>query len=321
MTARHAADQSESFPPTRKIRLTVGTCERNLFVWQFFALCIQQGSESDFDWTPREPEIVAVGRGCASAFASRRRPSLDRVYSAQTACTEPQLDNNNDWCEACNGSGSFLCCEGCPRSFHFACLEPPMDPCALPESAWFCAMCHDQGSPSLMNNGSVGKQQPKAKIRLKASPFFWPLPRQNPSEFALPLEITLPYPNPRPFASEANLGLLCHKCGLSALQAPLARCTECPLAWHYDCLTPPLCSEPSQVDWCCPVHPEYYAEGSRKHKRKQLRPLCSVDVDTESEIRVALAFKSGKPHLGARIRFGSGEERPSYVAFGCSTEH
>lgn len=33
-----------------------------------------------------------------------------------------------------------ICCDGCPRSFHGACLEPPADQNSLPEP-WFCQDC------------------------------------------------------------------------------------------------------------------------------------------------------------------------------------
>ncbi|CDZ96379.1 PHD Zn-finger protein [Phaffia rhodozyma] len=51
----------------------------------------------------------------------------------------PQL--NNDYCEACKGIGRFLCCDGCPRSFHFLCLDPPIDFDNIPEEQWFCKEC------------------------------------------------------------------------------------------------------------------------------------------------------------------------------------
>ncbi|KAI9297218.1 hypothetical protein K502DRAFT_288323, partial [Neoconidiobolus thromboides FSU 785] len=48
---------------------------------------------------------------------------------------------NNDYCECCNGTGTFLCCDSCPRSFHFTCLDPPVDPDNLPADDWYCRVC------------------------------------------------------------------------------------------------------------------------------------------------------------------------------------
>jgi hypothetical protein len=43
---------------------------------------------------------------------------------------------NEEICGACGGPGRFLCCEGCPKSFHFTCLDPPIDENQLPEDSW-----------------------------------------------------------------------------------------------------------------------------------------------------------------------------------------
>ncbi|ORX38375.1 hypothetical protein BD324DRAFT_578261 [Kockovaella imperatae] len=49
---------------------------------------------------------------------------------------------NQDFCSACRGTGKFLCCDGCPRSFHFMCLEPPFKIDELPqEETWYCKKC------------------------------------------------------------------------------------------------------------------------------------------------------------------------------------
>lgn len=44
---------------------------------------------------------------------------------------------NEEICGACGGPGRFLCCEGCPKSFHFTCLDPPIDENDLPEDSWY----------------------------------------------------------------------------------------------------------------------------------------------------------------------------------------
>jgi hypothetical protein len=48
---------------------------------------------------------------------------------------------NEDICSSCGGLGNFICCDACPRSFHFTCAEPPLDPQNLPETDWFCCVC------------------------------------------------------------------------------------------------------------------------------------------------------------------------------------
>lgn len=55
---------------------------------------------------------------------------------------------NEDICSSCGGLGNFICCDACPRSFHFTCAEPPLDPQNLPESDWFCSQCQSRNEPS-----------------------------------------------------------------------------------------------------------------------------------------------------------------------------
>jgi hypothetical protein len=35
----------------------------------------------------------------------------------------------------------MICCEECPASLHFSCCVVPLDPSALPEGDWYCAVC------------------------------------------------------------------------------------------------------------------------------------------------------------------------------------
>ncbi|SCU92082.1 LAFA_0F07888g1_1 [Lachancea sp. 'fantastica'] len=48
---------------------------------------------------------------------------------------------NDDFCFSCRQPGIFLCCDTCPKSFHFMCCNPPLDPDNLPEGDWSCAEC------------------------------------------------------------------------------------------------------------------------------------------------------------------------------------
>lgn len=57
---------------------------------------------------------------------------------------------NEDHCSACRSIGALVYCDGCPRAFHFRCLDPPMDASDIPggDSRWFCPACDIRKNPS-----------------------------------------------------------------------------------------------------------------------------------------------------------------------------
>lgn len=66
------------------------------------------------------------------------------VFSKPDPPVQPQPSPhiiNEDVCSSCGGLGNFICCDACPRSFHFTCAEPPLDPQNLPEDDWYCNEC------------------------------------------------------------------------------------------------------------------------------------------------------------------------------------
>lgn len=69
-----------------------------------------------------------------------------------------------------------MCCDGCPRSFHFKCVDPPLSENQLPDN-WFCNVCKAlRNPPSNGNTGAFG-----ALITV--------LEKKNPSAFHLPKDI------------------------------------------------------------------------------------------------------------------------------------
>ncbi|SPO22971.1 uncharacterized protein UTRI_01649 [Ustilago trichophora] len=139
-------------------------------------------------------------------------PSSTSIDTNLTPRLEDKGTANNDFCETCGGHGRFVCCDGCPRSFHFFCMSPPLDIDEMPASnaaevlgpakanaaqkgngkagsaeaelnmdeMWFCSVC-------------VAERKPKAASKPKGlGPFGYLLPvlsRQNPKSFQLPADV------------------------------------------------------------------------------------------------------------------------------------
>ncbi|KFO56342.1 Autoimmune regulator, partial [Corvus brachyrhynchos] len=56
-----------------------------------------------------------------------------------TPCPLPRGQENEDECAACGDGGELICCDGCPRAFHLACLVPPLP--HVPSGTWRCGSC------------------------------------------------------------------------------------------------------------------------------------------------------------------------------------
>ncbi|SMR53495.1 unnamed protein product [Zymoseptoria tritici ST99CH_1E4] len=201
-----------------------------------------------------------------------------------------ERSENNDFCSACQGSGYLLCCDGCDRSFHFTCLDPPINDNAKElDEPWFCYICVANRPAALLSP----EKGPTARGIF--APLLHGLRKQNPATFKLPVDLReffdgvstdkngafveqlngKPTRN-RPGYSEEQPDYVklrdskgyvhCFCCGLTSHPAqgpkrPLVTCDHCGQHWHLDCLDPPLANPPAVNqngkkvhDWMCPLH-------------------------------------------------------------------
>lgn len=84
---------------------------------------------------------------------------------------------NSDNCASCGGGGQLLCCDGCTNSFHFGCLDPPMDSEHPPEGQWYCFICQAKREPK--------PKQPRGVF----ADLHEILEKKNPVEFELPRDL------------------------------------------------------------------------------------------------------------------------------------
>ncbi|KEP54959.1 kinesin motor domain protein [Rhizoctonia solani 123E] len=74
------------------------------------------------------------------ALGRRKGKGKDNVTEGGGDHEPDGQHSNNAACECCSLQGGHLVfCDGCPRSFHLLCLNPPLD--ELKEETWFCQTC------------------------------------------------------------------------------------------------------------------------------------------------------------------------------------
>ncbi|KAI5960743.1 uncharacterized protein KGF55_004313 [Candida pseudojiufengensis] len=193
--------------------------------------------------------------------------------------------DNDDFCFACGRPGVFICCETCPKSFHFTCCDPPLE--EPPEDDWFCHECFAKKNPKLLPNwkevGIFGKLLNDLQIR---NPKVFQLPQKIREDTFIGVEtgdfgdyaddsekpdlpkkttngsLQIPGFNKNIDLEIENLynekgePYLCHKCGDSGQNhRTLIKCDYCPLIYHVDCLDYPMFGPKTIGDkWRCPNH-------------------------------------------------------------------
>jgi hypothetical protein len=129
---------------------------------------------------------------------SHRKPTsaMDKFFSPTAPVRDlkadfAQLDDsvknqlNDDFCSACDiSTGELMCCDSCPKSFHFICANPPLDPQALPEGRWECRSC--VGKRNLLKEKDKDDFASTSKL---FGPLLQNMATMNPVQFRLPKSI------------------------------------------------------------------------------------------------------------------------------------
>ncbi|KAA8648155.1 hypothetical protein EYZ11_000559 [Aspergillus tanneri] len=222
------------------------------------------------------PSDVLRNRGVRSE-SSASSDAGDNRRLTPVLSSRDERSENNDFCRECNGNGQLLCCDGCVDSFHFSCLNPPLDPANPPEGDWYCPKCSVSRPMGALLNAFNKTPRKDFALPSRLRDFFTgvrtgeagryeeivPLPRLNPRGGRG--NRTGLYDDPyllRTMDSKGNL-IFCTACGRTSNgRRPIIQCDFCPCAFHMDCVDPPLANPPNQrpgsdrpyYNWMCPNH-------------------------------------------------------------------
>ncbi|KAG5996925.1 hypothetical protein E4U54_002468 [Claviceps lovelessii] len=191
--------------------------------------------------------------------------SASNGNSAKDAAAE-----NDENCSACGNTGDVVCCDGCPRSFHFECVDMVRSD-HLPDE-WYCNECLIRRYPSRVpvHRGILGSALNNLE---KSIPRAFSLPKSVQNRFEgvkagadgdyeelvtnKPAKKRNGYDELPDFFKQREDGqaVLCHGCQKSATEIrAIIPCSACPYHWHIDCLDPPLAVPPVLKTWRCPAH-------------------------------------------------------------------
>ncbi|GAA5868484.1 hypothetical protein JCM8547_006288 [Rhodosporidiobolus lusitaniae] len=206
---------------------------------------------------------------------------------------------NNDFCDACGGKGHFLCCEGgCLRSFHFQCLEPPLEIDEVPDESWYCKSCRAAVNP------------PPKPPRSYFTDLIYKVETENPKQFSLTNELkgffkhvaagtsgefidAMEHRPPSKITGRAigqedrdgyrlkdknGKSIICYNCDGAAQpqqQRRIISCDFCDQHWHLDCLDPPMTGMPPPTrKWMCPLHADHLMI-----KKRAVKTIQTINVD------------------------------------------
>ncbi|PAV85356.1 hypothetical protein WR25_12784 isoform B [Diploscapter pachys] len=91
------------------------------------------------DTCPRAYHLVCVDENMESAPEGEWFCPHCEKYGPPAVKEEEPQKTNMEYCRVCKETGSLLCCESCPSSYHAYCLNPPLE--EIPDGDWNCPRC------------------------------------------------------------------------------------------------------------------------------------------------------------------------------------
>ncbi|XP_006169550.1 autoimmune regulator [Tupaia chinensis] len=221
-----------------------------------------------------KPPVRAKGaQSTVSGGGEPKAGQQGRVSAPPVPHSELQLhQKNEDECAVCRDGGELICCDGCPRAFHLACLSPPLR--EIPSGTWRCSSClQGRVQQGLLRAEESRPQEPSvetpefpvglgaggwesvgtmAPVLTVLSPW---TPREPPTGVDTPVTYKhlLAPPTTPLLDSSALRPLLCMgpegqqglaRCGVCGDSKDALRCAHCAAAFHWRCHFPAGTAQP-----------------------------------------------------------------------------
>ena len=109
------------------------------------------------------PSPIATGARPRRATAARKslceeEENMEEAEEEEES-EEEEEDPNDDQCAICNLGGVLVCCEKCPKSYHFECLSAPREEVEAADP-WYCpACCEEECTKKLAKAGKGAAQK------------------------------------------------------------------------------------------------------------------------------------------------------------------
>ncbi|XP_075834924.1 autoimmune regulator [Microtus pennsylvanicus] len=218
---------------------------------------------------------VVRAKGTQATIPGRDEQRIGQQYGVPALPalpSEPQVhQKNEDECAVCHDGGELICCDGCPRAFHLACLCPPLQ--EIPSGLWRCSCClQGRVQKSLSQPEETRPLEPPAETPIllglrPASEGTRGLSREHPASsdaaityvnlLAPPSAAPLPLLEPstlRPLLSAGTEGQQGPapgaRCGVCGDGADTLRCAHCAAAFHWRCHFPMAAARPGTNPRC-----------------------------------------------------------------------
>uniref|UniRef100_A0A6J0T6Q0 Autoimmune regulator n=1 Tax=Pogona vitticeps TaxID=103695 RepID=A0A6J0T6Q0_9SAUR len=204
---------------------------------------------------------------------------------------------NDDECAVCRDGGELICCDGCPRAFHLACLVPPLT--EIPSGTWRCGSCspgkakQDKRNEEQSNTEPLSQAQGAVYIQRTTedgrrvlikepvcTSFRQPLPSLSPVPLAIPAATQSMGMEKQQKRTDGD------KCGVCQKGGDMIYCNKCFRAFHWLCHFPAHTDQISGILMCksCSGNPVTVSlEGTPNLNAPALRTVKVMEDSTGTE--------------------------------------